>query len=216
MKLWTLGATAVAALIGSAANAQLADGGFETQGATVGNYCYFGQATPGGPACPNGPWTGTTGLQDEGNGAWPGLPSPDGSKYGFVQGQGTLSQTFTADQSGTFSLNWLEAARPQNGGAAGNQTYTVSLDAFDLGTFSTTSGQLFTARAGSTTFALQAGQSYTLTFTGLSTGDNTSYIDAVALNAAVPEPAAWALMIAGFGLIGAASRRRRSSSTVMA
>jgi len=27
---------------------------------------------------------------------------------------------------------------------------------------------------------------------------------------AVPEPATWAMMIAGFGLIGAAARRRRS------
>ena len=27
--------------------------------------------------------------------------------------------------------------------------------------------------------------------------------------AAVPEPASWALMIAGFGLVGAAARRRR-------
>jgi hypothetical protein len=31
--------------------------------------------------------------------------------------------------------------------------------------------------------------------------------------AAVPEPASWALMIAGFGLIGAASRRRRTTMT---
>jgi hypothetical protein len=208
MRIWTFGAAAAATLLGTTANAQLADGGFETQAAIVGNYCYFGIATPGGPACPTGAWTGTSGLQDEGNGAWPGLPSPDGSKYGFVQGQGTLSQTFTADQSGTFTLEWLEAARPQNGGPAGNQSYTVTLGSFDLGTFSTTSAQPFTARSGSTTFALQSGQSYTLTFTGLSTGDNTSYIDAVRLAAAVPEPTAWAMMIGGFGMLGAAARRR--------
>jgi hypothetical protein len=211
MKLWVLGAAAIAAFGGSAANAQLADGGFEAQGATVGNYCYFGQATAGGPACPAGAWTGTSGLQDEGNGAWPGLPSPDGSKYGFVQSLGTLSQTFTANQSGTFALDWLDAGRPQNGAAAGNQTYTVTLGAFNLGTFSTTSGQAFAARAGSSTFALQAGQSYTLTFTGLSGGDNTSYIDAVSIGAAVPEPATWAMMLGGFGLVGAASRRRARS-----
>jgi hypothetical protein len=34
--------------------------------------------------------------------------------------------------------------------------------------------------------------------------------------AGVPEPASWAMMIGGFGLIGAASRRRRSSNVVYA
>ncbi len=33
---------------------------------------------------------------------------------------------------------------------------------------------------------------------------------------AVPEPAAWAMMLAGFGLVGAAARRRRTVTTVAA
>ena len=33
--------------------------------------------------------------------------------------------------------------------------------------------------------------------------------------AVVPEPATWAMMIAGFGLLGAALRRQRRSSTVL-
>ena len=33
---------------------------------------------------------------------------------------------------------------------------------------------------------------------------------------AVPEPAAWALMIGGFGLVGAASRRRAKVATTFA
>jgi hypothetical protein len=32
----------------------------------------------------------------------------------------------------------------------------------------------------------------------------------------VPEPSSWAMLIAGFGLVGAASRRRRGSATVAA
>jgi hypothetical protein len=35
-----------------------------------------------------------------------------------------------------------------------------------------------------------------------------SFLDGVSLTAAVPEPATWAMMIAGFGLIGASMRRR--------
>lgn len=39
---------------------------------------------------------------------------------------------------------------------------------------------------------------------------------AVALAAAVPEPAAWAMMVIGFGAIGTAMRRRRSSAVQFA
>ena len=48
---------------------------------------------------------------------------------------------------------------------------------------------------------------------GLRTGgDDTAFIDQVALGAAagVPEPGAWALMIVGFGMAGSLFRRRRA------
>ena len=44
-------------------------------------------------------------------------------------------------------------------------------------------------------------------------GDNTQFITA-AVSAAVPEPAAWTLMIAGFGMTGAMLRRRRASAAI--
>jgi hypothetical protein len=48
---------------------------------------------------------------------------------------------------------------------------------------------------------------------GLNTSDNGQISDfapnATSFRASVPEPAAWALMIAGFGLVGATLRRRR-------
>lgn len=50
-----------------------------------------------------------------------------------------------------------------------------------------------------------------VTFT--SSGDSFEFDN---LATAVPEPAAWALMIAGFGLAGAAARRRRSPLAVTA
>jgi hypothetical protein len=35
-----------------------------------------------------------------------------------------------------------------------------------------------------------------------------------AFNSAVPEPSTWAMMIGGFGIVGGAMRRRRSTTTV--
>jgi len=46
----------------------------------------------------------------------------------------------------------------------------------------------------------------------LSSLSNQGNFDNVRLDAAVPEPASWALLIAGFGLTGAALRRRRSAA----
>lgn len=39
-----------------------------------------------------------------------------------------------------------------------------------------------------------------------------SLLDGVSVQAAVPEPATWAMMLTGFGLVGAATRRRRTAS----
>ena len=50
-----------------------------------------------------------------------------------------------------------------------------------------------------------------LTFTSPNTIDNFAIRDAtvtfLGVNAPVPEPATWAMMISGFGLVGAAMRR---------
>jgi hypothetical protein len=205
-----------AVLAGTAAHAQLADGSFETQGATVTSDCRFAGPAGAFTPCPAGAWSGGlgTGIQNETNTAWPGLPTPDGSKYGFVQSQGVLTQTFTANQSGTFELTWLNAGRPNNlfAGIGGDQSYDVLLNNLLLGTFSTTSGEPFTAQTSSP-FDLVSGQTYTLSFNGRSTSDNTAYIDAVGLVAPVPEPATWAMMLLGFGAIGAAMRRRKIQTT---
>jgi PEP-CTERM motif len=202
----------------------LSDSGFESQGLTTNNYCYFGFASAGNPACGSGAWTGGNtanfgggGLQFESNGAWPGQPSPDGTRYGFVQMTGSLSQVFTPSQTGDYLLTWIDAGRPA-GCCGGNQSYQVFID--DGSSLSpvlydgtTTTSQPWTARTADFSINLRAGTSYTLTFQGLeSVTDQTSFIDAVSLDlaplSAVPEPASWALMIAGFGLVGASMRRR--------
>jgi PEP-CTERM motif len=99
------------------------------------------------------------------------------------------------------------------GDAGGDSDSPVSIRAFrangDL------VGEIFeTYPAG-----FDAGKSLTLNFAGVSYyvassgseigNPNSITWDISAVQAAVPEPASWALLIAGFGLTGAAMRRRR-------
>ncbi|WP_197042022.1 PEPxxWA-CTERM sorting domain-containing protein [Sandarakinorhabdus oryzae] len=170
--------------------------------ATVGGWTYTG-----GAGLINGftatPWFGGSPPQGFG-----------GSQYAFVQSVGTLSQSFTATQSGVLTLSWLEGARPGLGCCNGNQTYDVLFGANQAGQFSTVSGQNFTARSlvlGPVT----AGQSYSISFKGLITDDNTAFFDNISANitgGTVPEPASWMMLVTGFGLAGMLARRRRQRS----
>jgi len=59
--------------------------------------------------------------------------------------------------------------------------------------------------------------SFSINFSGtahsfvIASGQGAFGIDDINLNGAVPEPASWALMLGGFGLAGAAMRRRRTA-----
>jgi hypothetical protein len=207
-----MAAAALSASGSAFAAASLTDGSFEAQGAGVSSFCYFGQNNGGDGACATGAWTGAgAGIQNETNSAWPGTASDDGSVSGFVQGLGIFGQYFSAT-GGTYRLTWQDAGRA-GGVAEGNQTYQVLLQADGspatvLGTFSTTTGQAFTPRsiAG---IALADGVNYALAFRGTNPngGDNTAFLDSIAL-APVPEPATWAMMIGGMGVVGGSLRKR--------
>nr|WP_310523844.1 PEPxxWA-CTERM sorting domain-containing protein [Polymorphobacter sp.] len=212
---------AAAFLAGSfaASATTLVDGSFETKGAAtpgLSDYCYDGFSAGGRPICAASPWTGG-GVIVTGAGPWGGTTTPAGNYYGFVQGTSVVSQSFTATETGTGVLTWIDANRGNQGGL---QSYTVSI--FDgttttgLGTYTSALGG-FVGRS-TASFGLINGTSYTLSFTGLTTyigtndSDRTSFIDNVVLTstaATVPEPSTWAMLIAGFGLVGFAARRRR-------
>ncbi len=199
---------ALAAASGSAGATSIADGGFEAKGSAlpVTDYCYDGFATPGGPACAAGAWVGG-GVIKSGSGPWGGTTTPFGSYYGFVQGSSVVSQTFTATKTWPAVLSWADANRTNNGGL---QSYQVTIEdgssVFDLGSYTSHVGG-FVAKT-SDKFWLTSGVEYTLKFTGLYSDDRTSFIDNVVLTS-VPEPGSWAMMFAGFGLMGIAMRRRR-------
>lgn len=128
-----------------------------------------------------------------GNGAgFHAPPAQEGTQYAFLQDyfgpSGTISQSITLDATGTYSLSFLVAGRPDNGmGSGGNLSYEILLDTALIGSDVTTTGQPFAERAFS--FSASAG-SHILTFqpSALQSGDNTAFFETVSINT-VPEPA---------------------------
>lgn len=127
-----------------------------------------------------------------------------------------VSITWTAPRAGSIALAssvWYahsivqrsdEIAALLNGNSIGSATVTNGITranqlALANGTYAVAAGDVltfnFTKSAGQT-FGSIAGISATINFTPTTVG-------------AVPEPATWATMILGFGMIGAATRRRR-------
>ena len=218
-KLLVISALAAGAFMSNGAMAAgIVDGSFETQGAaSPGSFCYFGGVYAG--VCGSGAWTGggaTSGLQNETNTDWPGIASPSGSYYAFIQSgygdAGSISQLITL-ATGKYDFSWLAVGR----GGSTNQTYKVSLGGgplpINLYSGGPLAGAAFTAFS-SGPVVVNAG-TYRLTFAADSVGgDASAFIDAVSV-AAVPETATWAMMIAGFGLLGAALRRRRQTGAML-
>lgn len=212
-------ALAIATCALASGNAQAAEvltnGSFEAPSIGGGNYTYPGLpygTVQGYPATLAG-WTyaGSALVGATGGNAWYGGSAPagqDGAQFAALQGTSTLSQVFSTT-GGIATLSWLAAGRPSFGCCNGNQSYNVLLNSNLLGTFSTVNGQAF----GLNTINLNtlAAGTYTLTFAGLATTDDTAFIDKVSLSA-VPEPATWAMMLLGFGLVGAGLRSRRKQS----
>ena len=148
---------------------------------------------------------------------------PDGTQAAFIQSVygdiGTVSIALTGLTAGTsYTTSFYAAQRANN---FGNTPLIVSFNGTLLGSFAAPSRDftLFTASN-----FLATGSTGTLTFAGAPsvTGDDDVIFDLVEVTAvtgeppapvsgAVPEPATWAMMIGGFGLIGGTMRRRRAT-----
>lgn len=147
-------------------------------------------------------WTQGGNLGHTGVSSTVGVGVYDGT-YSFYAGPvgsiGSLSQILTtvAGQAYTFSFAWAHGGGTPNSFSVniGNfsQTYTNFPTNFP---WTLVTGG-FTATAPTTA----------LTFT-FQHNPNWWYIDNVSAQAAAPEPATWAMLILGFGAIGAGLRRR--------
>ena len=139
---------------------------------------------------------------------------------------GTFSGAFqvTGLKSGTFS-DTFTFTLPTNGLGSGTVTTSVTdlFSANDLDFTSVTINDIaaeITKTAGGAfevafinNVPIVAGQLNKLVVTGLSRGNGAYGGQATftPVNSAVPEPATWAMMIMGFGVVGYAMRRRRTA-----
>jgi hypothetical protein len=167
-----------------------------TAGNISGNYrIATAPGTPGESAAPAGTPAGTKFLSvpDQGPSGTATLSLGGNYKYasfywGSIDDYNTLD---VLDAGGNVLLTVTGAGLPAPSPANGNQQAPATNRRVF---FASDANNIAGFRLSSTQFAFE--------------------IDTVA--AAVPEPATWALMIGGFGLVGAAARRRSSAKTVIA
>jgi len=143
-------------------------------------------------------------------GAPPANSVPAGTPYLAVQGGGSATYNFT-NQVSAFQFDW--------GSIDGFNTLTFSSN---LGGDVVVPGTNFTNPANGN--QISPGTNGLFTVTGdagelfssvtFSSTTNSFEVDNLAVSGVVPEPASWAMMIGGFGLMGSAVRRRRAQTTV--
>jgi hypothetical protein len=129
----------------------------------------------------------------------------DTTLFGFgIFGPGEGNFYFTADGTSTpFTFAY--------GGRAGDTVFadgTTVNSGFSLGTTNT-----LHVLVNDNSHGINSGNGpLQSSNTSLNFDANVTYVTGDAAPGAVPEPASWALMISGFGLAGAALRRRRSAA----
>jgi hypothetical protein len=177
-------------------------------------------STPGAPAPQS---ASTVSFNVDGSGASSALFLNAGKyegPYGFgSQEGGGVSQMFTTTTAGLATFSADVAAQFNSGsGSGGLGLVSVLLDGVVMASYefpgivqgpgTLRSALDFTTllSAGQHTISLQATRLF-----APGRGVTSQYFDNVSLDVSpVPEPAAWAMMIGGFGLAGAAMRRRVS------
>lgn len=146
----------------------------------------------------------------------------EGDYFGYAQGgngddvYATLSQTFTLTAGSTISGYFGFFAGDylpydDDGYLSINGVNILAYSVSALGTYGNSGWVPFS-------FTAPTAGSYTLEIGGRNVLDNGggptgAVIDAVTVTSgAVPEASTWAMLIAGFGLVGAAARRRRTAA----
>lgn len=191
-------------------NGQTADGaGFFSNG---GNHDYL-----------YGPNGGNYGVGDKGdNYAKNGLTAISGN-YLLLDGDtnfhGAVSQTIgglTVGNAYTLNFNWAGATWATTPGDT-THMFDVTFGNQIQSTAKLSLGQKgFTGWQNASMTFIANSTSQTLSFLAQGTPNGlppTLLLDNVSMTAAVPEPATWALMLVGFGMVGASARYRRRKTT---
>ena len=206
-----IAATTAMLLAGSASAATLINGSFETSTLDPGVF-----TTVDSPSTIIDGWTVTSGSIDYIGNYW---VASDGNRSIDLAGNaiGSIAQSFDTIIGQSYTASFDLSANPDGGAVARN--LLVSIDGGGP--------LLFTHPGGNSNGAMNwLNNSFTFTATNASTnlafatdGSSNGFYGAALDNvllSAVPEPAAWAMMIGGFAIVGGTVRRRRRSSTALA
>lgn len=150
----------------------LSDSSFEQLALDSGSFSYRPTGTP---------WvfTGTSGLSTNGSAFTVGNSNTSqGSQVAFIQNTGSISQTVTL-AAGTYSLNFTAAQRANLPSAA---SFQVLVDGTVVGTFNNLSSTSYSQLATSTFTVADGDHIITIMGTNLNGGDNTVFLDQVALS----------------------------------
>ncbi len=123
-----------------------------------------------------------------------------------------ISQAVTTGV-GNYTLSFFVGNASPTGGNANSytqpSTVNLSINGGPIQSFTNSDDTNFAINWKAFSVNFFAAGPTTIAFTNGTSGDNMLGLDDVSV-ALVPEPASWAMLIAGFGLTGAAMRRRRA------
>lgn len=220
-------ATAIFVTAGSVQATELVtNGSFEIVPSTVHGKTTFQNNVTGWSGGANLTYIDYPGTADDGTylsvyGPFP-KTSPDGGKFveadGLVPYSSAITQNITGLTVGKlYTLTFYQAAGQQQGfHGPTTELWQVNFgDDKQLSSkFSLAEGGVGLWQAQSMTFTANATHEL-LSFLAIGTPSGQppiSFLDGVSLQGAVPEPATWALLMTGFGMIGVAARRRNAIS----
>ena len=132
--------------------------------------------------------------------------------YGNNNGVGNVTTTFSAVAAADFTqtFKWLYTTADAGGSSYDPAGYFIGSSFFQLSTNGLPNGS---STSGTITISVLQGQTfgaYVTSTDGILGRGSIAFGD----GAAVPEPATWAMMIGGFGVVGGAVRRRKANVSV--
>ncbi len=217
MKFALLAAAALFVGVAPAAAVNLViNGGFESDPAPNGGYIQY----PGGSIFTGWTVTGNDVIVIDANYSESGLVfnANSGSNSIDLTGAGNtgpadgITQTVATVAGTSYNVSFFVGNASPTGGNASSYTQpssvALTLNGGPVSTFTNPTDTPFGINWLKYNFQYIATGPTTLAFTNATVGDNMAGLDDISVEATVPEPATWALLIAGFAMTGVAMRRR--------